>query len=161
MTALRTRRKRRTVFGGLAAMVLMIGAMALVLIGVLTLRDSEEGETVGVDDRLGEAFPQTPTMFAIRTDQYKFIQYYGIWDADELYDLRNDPIERHNLFYEEAYQGAVQRMRDQLHALMRETGFAALPLRFKQWGGLNLRLRDGAQPAGFPPPFIRQKNHQQ
>ncbi len=68
MTALRKRRQRRTVFGGVAAMVLMIGAMALTLIGLLTLRDSEEGETVGVDDRLVEAFPATPNLALAVTD---------------------------------------------------------------------------------------------
>ena len=36
-------------------------------------------------------FPQTPTTFALRTQRYKFIQYHGVWDLDELYDLRDDP----------------------------------------------------------------------
>ena len=104
------------------------------------------------------AFPQTPTMFALRTPQYKFIEYYGIWDADELYDLQNDPIERNNLFYAEAHQETVRAMRERLHAVMQETGVTAIPLRPKWGGGLNLRLRDGAQPASFPPEMIREKD---
>ena len=48
-------------------------------------------------------FPHTPTMFALRTDRYKYITYHGIWDIDELYDLQNDPHEMKNLIKDEAY----------------------------------------------------------
>ncbi|BES86301.1 hypothetical protein PEC302107_32190 [Pectobacterium araliae] len=43
------------------------------------------------------SFPQTPTTFAIRTPEYKYIQYYGVWDKEELYDMQNDREEKHNL----------------------------------------------------------------
>ena len=33
------------------------------------------------------SFPQTPTIFSIRTDRYKYIFNQGVWDANELYDL--------------------------------------------------------------------------
>lgn len=39
-------------------------------------------------------FPHTPTMFALRDSQYKYIFYFGIWDTKELYDLEADPQER-------------------------------------------------------------------
>ncbi len=42
-------------------------------------------------------FPQTPTVLGIRTDRYKLMKYHGIWDRYELYDLVEDPAERHNL----------------------------------------------------------------
>ncbi len=48
---------------------------------------------------LGAQFPQTPTMHALRTDRYKYIHYYGIWDIDELYDLQEDPLETNNLIF--------------------------------------------------------------
>ena len=35
-------------------------------------------------------FPQTPTMFGVRTERYKYIRYHGIWDTNEFYDLLND-----------------------------------------------------------------------
>lgn len=42
-------------------------------------------------------FPYTPTTFAIRNSHYKYITYYGLWDTEELYDIKNDPHEKHNL----------------------------------------------------------------
>ncbi len=42
-------------------------------------------------------FPQTPTVHALREDRYKYIHYYGVWDIDELYDLRSDPKAANNL----------------------------------------------------------------
>ena len=41
-------------------------------------------------------FPQSPTVFALRGDRYKYITYYGLWDTDELYDIRSDPGETKN-----------------------------------------------------------------
>jgi N-acetylglucosamine-6-sulfatase len=42
-------------------------------------------------------FPQTPTMFGIRTERYKYIRYHGVWDTNEFYDLQADPNEMYNL----------------------------------------------------------------
>jgi N-acetylglucosamine-6-sulfatase len=42
-------------------------------------------------------FPQTPTVIGLRTNQYSFMQYHGIWDLDELYDLKKDPEQMNNL----------------------------------------------------------------
>ena len=33
-------------------------------------------------------YPETPTMFGVRTDRYKYIRYYGLWDTNEFYDLK-------------------------------------------------------------------------
>ncbi|MDX1285728.1 MAG: sulfatase, partial [Draconibacterium sp.] len=35
-------------------------------------------------------YPHTPTTHALRGNRYKYIRYHGIWDTDELYDLKND-----------------------------------------------------------------------
>lgn len=45
-------------------------------------------------------FPQTPTVVGLRTDRYSFMQYHGIWDLDELYDIQKDPDQMHNLLGE-------------------------------------------------------------
>jgi N-acetylglucosamine-6-sulfatase len=42
-------------------------------------------------------FPQTPTVVGLRTNQYAFMQYHGIWDIDELYDIQSDFDEMNNL----------------------------------------------------------------
>lgn len=43
------------------------------------------------------AFPETPTMFGVRTDRFKYVEYHGVWDTNELYDLDEDPLEMRNL----------------------------------------------------------------
>ena len=42
-------------------------------------------------------FPQTPTIYGLRTERYSLMQYYGIWDLDELYDNQKDPHQMNNL----------------------------------------------------------------
>jgi N-acetylglucosamine-6-sulfatase len=42
-------------------------------------------------------YPQTPTVLGIRTDRYAYMQYHGVWDLDELYDIREDPEQMRNL----------------------------------------------------------------
>src|SRR5690606_26538707 len=63
-----------------------------------------EGEEIdwGVDTIYYEyfwerPFPQTPTVYAVRTNRYKFIRYHGVWDINELFDLQEDPHEMRNL----------------------------------------------------------------
>ena len=42
------------------------------------------------------SFPQTPTQFALRGEQYKYVFTHGVWDVDMLFDLQADPQEAHN-----------------------------------------------------------------
>ena len=74
-------------------------------------------------------FPATPTLFAIRTDRYKFIYHHGIWDIDAFYDLKTDPIERHNLISVPAYQEQIAAMRSQLFEELEESGALEVPVR--------------------------------
>ncbi len=101
------------------------------------------------------SFPQTPTMFALRSQQYKLIQYHGIWDTDELYDIEQDPLERHNLIRDTDQQQRITLMRQQLHQRLKETGGLAIPLGFKRNHGSNLRSRHGTQRAKFPQHLIQ------
>lgn len=74
-------------------------------------------------------FPQTPTVHAIRTDRYKYIRYYGIWDINELYDIRNDPMEMNNLIRSPEHQEMIKELRNDLFSWLDETGGMQIPLK--------------------------------
>ncbi len=103
-------------------------------------------------------FPHTPTTFALRTPRYKLIQYHGIWDVDELYDLQNDPHEQHNLIFHPEHQERISRMRAELHRLLAETDGTSVPFSRKKHLGAHLRRRGGSPAADFPPQFLRNRN---
>ena len=69
MTAIAERRKRRTVFGAVTAVLLIVAAGAMFVVGVVTLSNSQEGEAVGVDDRPRVQFPPTPNALLALTDE--------------------------------------------------------------------------------------------
>ena len=100
------------------------------------------------------AFPQTPTTFCLREDRFKLIQYHGIWDTDELYDLQSDPQERVNLIHQKDQQQRVAQMRRALHQQLRETGGLVIPLGFKRSHGSSQRRESGSPRSEFPPQFI-------
>ncbi len=74
-------------------------------------------------------FPATPTMFAIRTDRYKYVYYHGVWDWDSFYDLQTDPIERHNLINVPAYRDQIERLKAQLFDELEAAGGLVIPVR--------------------------------
>jgi N-acetylglucosamine-6-sulfatase len=80
-----------------------------------------------------QAFPQTPTMFAVRTDRYKYISYNGIWDINELYDLQNDPYEMNNLIRDKNMEAIGLQLRDDLNNWLEQTNGLQIPLK-KQEG---------------------------
>jgi N-acetylglucosamine-6-sulfatase len=99
-------------------------------------------------------FPQTPTMFALRTDEYKFIRYYGLWDVDELFDLRADPAEMGSLAYASEQAQRVQQMSDRLFALLGETNGRTIPLYPDRGPVIGLRSPGAERAAPFPPVFV-------
>ncbi|MDB5110348.1 MAG: acetylglucosamine-6-sulfatase [Mucilaginibacter sp.] len=52
----------------------------------------------------------TPTIFGVRTDKYKYIRGWGIWDMNELYDLEKDPDEIHNLAQDKKYADIKKKL---------------------------------------------------
>jgi N-acetylglucosamine-6-sulfatase len=100
-------------------------------------------------------FPQTPTMFALRGDRYKYIHYYGIWDSDELYDLSEDPQETANLIYKPEMQTVVREMNRKLFATLEETGGMSITLYPDRGNQQNLRNPKGSKAADFPPQLVR------
>ncbi|HSK11828.1 MAG TPA: sulfatase/phosphatase domain-containing protein, partial [Phnomibacter sp.] len=79
------------------------------------------------------AFPQTPTIFAVRSDRYKYIFNYGTWDINELYDLMSDPNEMNNLIREPEMATLGLELRDQLFGWLEASGGLQIPLK-KQRG---------------------------
>ena len=101
------------------------------------------------------AFPQTPTMFALRGNRFKLIQYHGIWDTDELYDIANDPKETKNLVDQGEHQQLVADLRRQLHERLKKTGGLSIPLGFKRNHGSNKRNKSGSTRSEFPEQMIQ------
>ncbi|MGB0600341.1 MAG: sulfatase family protein [Rubripirellula sp.] len=97
------------------------------------------------------SFPQTPTTFAIRNQQYKLIQYHGIWDTDELFDIRQDPNETNNLIRLDEHQSRVAAMRRELHQRLKQSGGLSIRLGFKRNHGAGKRDPAGSERAEFPP----------
>jgi len=75
------------------------------------------------------AFPQTPTQFAIRTDQYKFIRSQGIWDIDQLFDIQKDPFEVNNLIRNPELQELTKKLNVDLFDWLSQTGGLLIPLK--------------------------------
>jgi N-acetylglucosamine-6-sulfatase len=74
-----------------------------------------------------QQFPYTPNVRALRTDEWKYIHYpHGDGSADrhlaELYNLKNDPEEDHNLITDPQYARTVTELQAEMARLMRETG---------------------------------------
>ncbi|MCA9195553.1 MAG: sulfatase [Planctomycetales bacterium] len=72
-------------------------------------------------------FPYTPNIRGIRTDEWKLVRYpHGDGQPDrhmsELYNVRNDPLEKQNLINEPIYESLVAKLDQQLKQLMLETG---------------------------------------
>jgi len=100
-------------------------------------------------------YPQTPTTHAILAGDYKFIRYHGIWDLDELYDMRSDPDETRNLINSPAHKGLAKSLRERLFGLLRETNGLSLPLSPDRGSWFPWRRRDGAESADFPEAFFQ------
>ncbi len=99
-------------------------------------------------------FPQTPTMHALRTNQYKYIRYHGIWDIDELYDIKEDPNETNNLISSPGHAGTVKQMNKRLFEILANTDGLSMPLYPDSGGQQNLRRRGKAAPSEFPPQMV-------
>ncbi|MFT4863168.1 MAG: N-acetylglucosamine-6-sulfatase [Pseudohongiellaceae bacterium] len=74
-------------------------------------------------------FPQTPTMFGIRTERYKYIRYHGIWDTNEFYDLEEDPNEMQNLIDVPEHQERIAGFAGEVYDWLESTGGMSIPLK--------------------------------
>ena len=74
-------------------------------------------------------YPSTPTIFAIRTDRYKYIYNHGTWDINELYDLQTDPYEMNNLIRDTTHRRTGVALKNDLFNWLKETGGLQIPLK--------------------------------
>jgi N-acetylglucosamine-6-sulfatase len=93
---------------------------------------------------------QTPTIIGLRTDNYSYMTYKGVWDNYELYDIQKDPDQIHNLLghivYGQTYGTFLQKvwqqdkeiwplikeLDDKLNKLWQEKDGEGIPNRTKQ-----------------------------
>lgn len=75
------------------------------------------------------AFPQTPTQYAVRTDQYKFIRTQGIWDIDQLFDIQKDPYEVNNLIRSPQHQEIAKQLNKELWDWCEQSNGMQIPLK--------------------------------
>ena len=74
-------------------------------------------------------YPQTPTMFAVRSGKYKYIHYYGLWTQNELYDLEKDPGEMQNLIEDEQYREMTKNFSAEIFDWLQRTNGMQIPLK--------------------------------
>jgi N-acetylglucosamine-6-sulfatase len=92
-------------------------------------------------------FPYTPNVRAVRTDKWKYIHYpHGDGSPDkhmaELYDVKNDPEERHNLINGSKFAGKISELKSELTRLMKETGLTPETDRMPIDEGIKTELPD-------------------
>ena len=101
-------------------------------------------------------FPQSPTVFSLRSDRYKYTTYYGLWDTDEFFDLQSDPGEQNNLIRSQAHRKIVKKMENELYAMMNRLGGMNIPMNAPRGRSNNIRLRSrgGDSSADFPADMV-------
>jgi len=104
-------------------------------------------------------FPQTPTTFAIESGRVKYIQYHGVWDIEELYNLEQDPEEMHNLIDDPSYARTKIDLRHRLFAaLASNKGQHVVPFTERRSEGAVYRKQNGPGAVSFPPQWLKAPN---
>ena len=100
-------------------------------------------------------FPMTPTTFAIERGRLKYIQYHGIYDTEELYDLDSDPDEMRNLIDDPSRLEAKVALRKALFDQLADArGQHAVPFTERTSRGVVRRDRNGTGAAAFPDDWL-------
>ena len=64
-----------------------------------------------------------PNLLGVRTTDWKLCTSPTVQDVEELYDLKNDPLEMHNLDADPAQAQKLKQMHAELDRLKTETGY--------------------------------------
>ena len=101
-------------------------------------------------------FPQSPTVFSLRSDRFKYTTYYGLWDTDEFFDLQADPMEQKNLIRDPAFAQQTKQMEKRLYQMMADLGGMDIPMNPPRGSSQNKRLdtRGGERAADFPASLV-------
>jgi arylsulfatase A-like enzyme len=75
------------------------------------------------------AYPSTPTIFAVRTNDYKYIFNHGLWGINELYNIKEDPYEMNNLIRDPDQKDRAKDMRDEIWSWLENTGGEQIPIK--------------------------------
>ena len=92
--------------------------------------------------------PKHPTMFSTRKGRYKYIWYYGPI-KDELYDLKSDPLEQHNLIGDKKHQKHFEQMHNRLFDWIESKDNIQIPLQRRRKGN-NEKKRPKDTPKTIP-----------
>jgi arylsulfatase A-like enzyme len=104
-------------------------------------------------------YPMTPTTFAIQRDRMKYIQYHGVWDIEELYDLASDPHEMRNLIDDPRHLETKTALRKALFEHMANAdGKHVVPFTERFSRGAVRRHREGPAAAPFPDQWLVEPN---
>ncbi|MCB2066562.1 MAG: sulfatase [Erythrobacter sp.] len=104
-------------------------------------------------------FPMTPGTFSITRGNMKYIQYYGIYDIEELYDLAADPDEMHNLIDDPAYLDTrIELRRALFEGLADRNGRHVIPYSQRQSIGSVRRGENGTHAADYPAQWYVEPN---
>ena len=92
-------------------------------------------------------FPYTPNVRGVRTDEWRYIHYpngEGQPDTEkaELYNIKTDPLEKHNLIDAPEAQGTLTSLKAELQRIQQQTG--GLPDRMPVNPKLEFQLPDAA-----------------
>ena len=137
-------------FEGLSALPLMTGAVAPA--------DWKPGDFV-YEYYWEWNFPMTPTTFAIERERVKYIQYHGVYDTEELYDLDADPDEMRNLIDDPSRLPAKLELRRALFEQLADAnGRRAVPFTARTSRGVVRRDRNGTGAAAFPDEWLVEPN---
>ena len=100
-------------------------------------------------------YPHTPTLHAIIGGRWKYIRCHGLWDRDELYDLKSDPDEMHNLIDSPEHAARISSMNQRLWKLLFESGGREVPLLEDRGPKFPWRHPREASQAVFPREYFR------
>ncbi|MEO0450925.1 MAG: sulfatase [Pseudomonadota bacterium] len=101
-------------------------------------------------------FPHTPTTFAIRTPTHKLIQYHGVWDLEELYNIVEDPNELVNLIDDPEVTDIKIELRKALfRGIQNASGENLIRYTERSSSGTVFRHQDRSQAAEYPDRWLR------